>query len=50
MAVIIVPYITVNIYNHSGPVVTVANNLIGLIFPRVGRRDLGICFGNKLGL
>jgi len=49
MAVIAVPYITVNIRNHSGPVVTVTNNLIGLIFSGVGRRDLGICFGNKLG-
>ena len=40
----------VNIYNYSRLVVTVTNNLIGLIFPRVGRRDLGIYFGNKLGL
>ena len=50
MAVIVVLYITVNIYNYSGPVVTVTNNLIGLIFSRVGYRDLGICFGNKPGL
>jgi len=50
MAVVTVPYITVNIYNYSGPVVTVTNNLTGLIFSRVGRRDLGIYFGNKLGL
>ena len=50
MAVIVVPYITVNIYNYSGLVVIVANNLIGLIFSRVGRRDLGIYFGNKPGL
>jgi hypothetical protein len=49
MAVIAVPYVIVNIYNHSGLVVLVTNNLIGLIFSRVGRRDLGICFGNKLG-
>jgi len=28
----------------------VTNNLIGLIFPKVGRRDLGIYFSNKLGL
>jgi len=27
----------------------VTSNLIGLIFIRVGRRDLGIYFGNKLG-
>jgi len=44
-----VPYITVNIYNHSGLVVAVTNNLTGLIFFRVGYRDLGISFGNKLG-
>jgi hypothetical protein len=40
----------VNIYNYFGLVVIVANNLIGLFFSRVGRRDLGMCFGNKLGL
>jgi len=40
----------VNIYNYSGLVVTVTNNLMGLIFSRVGRRDLGIYFGNKPGL
>ncbi len=49
MAVIAVPYITVNIRNYSRLVVTVTNNLIGLILSRVGRRDLGICFGNKPG-
>ena len=47
---VIVLYITVNIYNYSGPVVIVTNNLTGLIFSRVGHRDLGIYFGNKLGL
>ena len=47
MAAIIVPYVTVNIYNYSGLVVTVTNNLTGLILPRVGRRNLGIYFGNK---
>ena len=46
IAVIIVPYITVNIYNYSGPVVTVTNNLTGLILSRVGRRDLGIRFSD----
>ena len=46
MAVVAVPYITVNIYNHSGLVVTVTNNLIGLVLSRVGRRDLGIRFGD----
>ena len=40
----------VNIYNYSGPVVIVTNNPIGLIFPRVDYRDLGIYFSNKLGL
>ena len=48
IAVIAVLYIAVNIYNHSGLVVAVANNPIGFIFFRVGRRDLGIYFGNKL--
>ena len=28
----------------------VTNNFIGLIFLRVGRKDLGIYFSNKLGL
>jgi hypothetical protein len=50
MVVVAVPYITVNIYNYSGLVVTVTNNLAGFIFSRVGRRDLGIYFGNKPGL
>ena len=50
MVVITVLYIAVNIYNYSGLVVAVANNPTGLIFFRVGRRDLGICFGNKLSL
>ena len=49
MAVVAVSYITVNIRNYSGPVVMVTNNLTGFIFSRVGRRDLGISFGNKLG-
>ena len=48
MAVVAVLYIAVNIHNHSGPVVAVANNSIGFIFSRVGRRDLSIYFGNKL--
>jgi len=50
MAVIIVLYIAVNIYNYFRLVVLVTNNLMGLIFSRVGYKDLGICFGNKLGL
>ena len=47
IAAIAVPYITVNIYNYSGPVVAVANNLTGLIFSGVGRRNLSIYFGDK---
>ena len=47
IAVIIVPYIIVNIYNYSRLVVTFTNNLIGFIFSRVGYRDLGICFSDK---
>ena len=50
IAVIIVPYVVVNIYNYSRLVVLVTNNLIGLVFSRVGYRDLGIYFSNKLGL
>ena len=50
MAAVAVPYIAANIYNYPGLVVTVNNNFISLIFSRVGYRDLGICFGNKLGL
>jgi len=50
MAVITVLYIVINIYTYFRPVVAVANNPIGLIFSRVGHRDLGICFGNKLSL
>ena len=40
----------VNIYNYSRLVVIVTNNPIGLIFSRVGIRDLGIYFSNKPGL
>jgi len=47
IAVIIVLYIAVNIYNHSRLIVLVTNNFAGLILSRVGHRDLGICFGNK---
>ena len=50
IAVITVPYIAVNIYNYSGLVVAVANNPIGLIFSRVGYRDLGMYFSNELSL
>ena len=48
MAVITVLYITVNVYNHPRPVVTVTNNFAGLILSKVGYRDLSIYFGNKL--
>jgi hypothetical protein len=48
IAAVAVPYVTVNIYNYSGLVVTVTNNLIGLIFYRIGRRDLGIYFSDNL--
>jgi len=50
IAIIIVLYIAINIHNHSRLVVTVADNLIGLIFFRVGRRDLGMCFSDNLSL
>ena len=46
MAVIIVPHVTVNIYNYSRLVVIVTNNLTGLILARVGYRDLGIRLGD----
>ena len=48
MAVVAVPYITVNVCSHPRPVVTVADNLTGLILSRVGCGDLDIYFGNKL--
>ena len=47
IAVVIVPYIAVNIYNYSRPVVTVADNLASLIFSWVGCRDLSIYFGDN---
>jgi len=50
MAVVAVLYIVVNIHNYSGLVVAVTNNSVGLIFSRIGRRDLSMCFGNKLSL
>ena len=50
MAVVTVPYITVNVYNHPRLVVMVTNNFTGLILSRVGCGDLGIYFGNKLSL
>jgi hypothetical protein len=50
MAVVAVQYIIVNIYNYPRLVVTVTNNFIGLVFFRVGCRDLSIYFSNKLSL
>ena len=50
IAVIAVLYIMVNIYNYFRLVVIVTNNPIGLIFSRVGYKNLGIYFSNKLGL
>jgi len=50
IVVVAVPYIAVNIYNYFRPVVLIANNLIGLVFFKIGHRDLGISFGNKPSL
>ena len=46
IAVVVVPHVMVNIYNYSGLVVIVTNNLIGLVLSRVGCRDLGMHFGD----
>ena len=48
IAVIAVLYITVNVRNHFRPVVTITDNFVGLILSKVGYRDLGIYFSNKL--
>jgi hypothetical protein len=48
MAVVAVLYIIVNIYNHPRLVITVIDNFMGLILSKVGCRDLGIYFSNKL--
>jgi hypothetical protein len=48
IAVVVVLYITVNIYNHPRPVVMVTNNFVGLILSKVGCGDLGMYFSNKL--
>ena len=50
MAVITVLYIIVNVCNHPRLVVTITNNFAGFILFRVGYRDLGIYFSNKLNL
>jgi len=46
-AVIAVLYIAVNIYNYFGLVVAVTNNSAGLIFTKIGCKNLYIGFGNK---
>ena len=48
MAAVIVLYITVKIYDYFRPVVIVTNNFAGLVFSKVGCKDLGIYFSNKL--
>ena len=48
MAVVAVLYIVVNVYNYFRLIITVINNLMGLILFRVGCRDLNMCFSNKL--
>ena len=50
MAVVAVLYIIVNVHNHPRPVVTVTDNFAGLILFKIGCRDLGIYFSNKLSL
>ena len=50
IAVVVVPYIAVNVCNHFRPIITVTNNFTGLILSRVGCRDLSIYFSNKLSL
>ena len=48
IAVIAVLYIIVNVCNHPRLVVIITNNFAGFIFSKVGYRDLGIYFSNKL--
>ena len=50
IAAVAVLYITVNIYNYFRLIVMVTNNFTGLILSKVGCRDLGIYFSNKLNL
>ena len=50
IAVVTVLYVIVNIYNYPRLIVLVTNNFIGFILFRVGYRDLGVRFGNKLSL
>ena len=48
MTAVAVLYVTVNIHNHSRLIIMVTNNLAGLIFFKVGCKDLNIYFSNKL--
>ena len=48
MVVVVILYITVNVYNHPRLVITVTNNFAGLILSKIGYGDLGIYFSNKL--
>jgi hypothetical protein len=50
IVVVAVPYIMVNVHNHTRLVVIVTNNFTGLILSKVGCGDLGIYFSNKLSL
>ena len=50
MAAVVVLYIVVNIYNYLRPIITVTNNFAGLIFSKIGYKDLNIYFSNKLSL
>ena len=47
-AAVVVLYIAVNVHNHPRPIITVTNNLVGLILFRVSCKDLSIYFSNKL--
>ena len=50
MVAVTVLYVRVNIYNYFRLVITLTNNLTGLILFRIGYRGLDIYFGNKLNL
>jgi hypothetical protein len=50
IAAVAVLYIAVNVHNYPRLIITVTDNLAGLIFFRVDYRDLSIYFGNKLSL
>ena len=50
IAVVTVLYITVNIHNYFRLIIIVTNNFAGLIFFKIGYKDLNIYFSNKLSL